>query len=83
MVSYYAHLNQNNVVTQVVTGVDETKIIEGLPAVEWYTNFTGVKNVVTYIDDPNKIYAGIGYTYSETTQDFEPPYVEPIEPSDD
>lgn len=70
MVSYYAHLNEHNVVTQVVTGVDETETIEGLPAVEWYTNFTGVKNVVTYIDNPQKTYAGIGFVFDETTQDF-------------
>lgn len=79
MVSYYAHLNNQNVVTQVVTGVDENETIEDLPAVDWYTNFTGVKNVVTYIDNPNKIYAGIGFTYDETTQNFIPPINEPVD----
>jgi len=76
MVSYYAHLDKNNVVTQVVTGVDETEIIEGLPAVDWYSNLLGVKNVVTYIDDPEKTYAGIGYIYDADLDKF----VAPLQP---
>jgi len=35
--------------------------------------------VETFYDDPNKTYAGIGFIYSDETQDF----VAPEEPTDD
>ncbi len=37
--AYYAFLNSDNVVTEVITGIDENELIEGLPPVEWYANF--------------------------------------------
>jgi hypothetical protein len=79
MTTYWAELDANNVVKQVITGVDDLTI-EGIPTGEWYTNFVGAPCVQTWIDRDDKTYAGIGYTYSEETQDFEPPYVEPVEP---
>jgi hypothetical protein len=69
MTTYWAELNQNNIVQQVITGVDDATI-EGIPTGEWYTNFVGAPCVQTYIDDPTKTYAGIGYLYSYETQDF-------------
>ena len=76
---YYAELDTNNMVSQVITGVDDDTI-EGVPAADWYSNFVGAPCVETWIDRNDKIYAGIGYTYSYETQDFTPPYVEPVEP---
>ena len=38
--------------------------------------------VETFIDDPNKIYASLGYFYSYDTQDFTPP-PKPVEPTDE
>lgn len=73
LIGYYAELNENNIVTQVITGVPPTELIEDIPAAEWYSNFTGVTCVPTYINLPNKTYAGIGYTYDSLTQDFSPP----------
>jgi hypothetical protein len=70
LIGYYAELDANNIVTQVITGVLPTETIEGLPAAEWYSNFTGATCVPTFIDAPNKTYAGIGYTYDPATQDF-------------
>jgi hypothetical protein len=81
LVGYYAELDADNVVTAVITGVPPTELIEGLPAAEWYSNFTGVTCVPTFIDAPNKTYAGIGYTYDYETQDFTPPYVPPPIPT--
>jgi len=78
MTTYYAQLDTNNIVTQVITGVDD-RLIEGIPADEWYTNFCGVVCVETFMDAPNKTYAGIGYTYDPMTQDFSaPPTPEPV-----
>ena len=79
---YYAELDTNNLVVQVITGVDDDTI-EGVPAADWYSNFVGAPCVETWIDRNDKIYAGIGYTYSYETQDFTPPYVEPVEPVDE
>ena len=28
--AHYAFLNENNIVTEVITGIDETELIEGL-----------------------------------------------------
>jgi hypothetical protein len=80
MTTYWAELDENNIVVQVITGVDETTI-EGIPTGDWYSNFVGARCVETYIDRENKTYAGIGYTFDETTQDFiAPPALEPIVP---
>jgi hypothetical protein len=72
MTTYWAELDANNIVVEVITGVDEATI-EGIPTGEWYSNFTGFPCVQTFIDDPDKTYAGIGYTYSYETQDFTSP----------
>ena len=77
MTTYWAQLDTDNIVTQVTTGVDDTTI-EGIPACDFYSNAAGVTCVQTFIDDPNKTYAGIGDTYSYETQDFiVPPQPEP------
>ena len=73
LTGYYAELDANNIVTQVITGVPPTELIEGLPAAEWYSNFTGVTCVPTYMNAPNKTYAGIGFIYDPATQDFSEP----------
>ena len=75
MTTYWAELDETNIVQQVITGVDDA-LIEGIPAAQWYTNFVGAPCVETFIDDPTKTYAGIGYTYDLATQDFIAPYVE-------
>jgi hypothetical protein len=75
LVGYYAELDAENIVTQVITGVPPTETIEGLPAAEWYSNFTGVTCVPTFIDAPNKTYAGIGYTYDAEIEDFVAPVI--------
>lgn len=71
LIGYYAQLDSNNIVTQVITGVPQTELIEGITATQWYSNFTGVICVPTYMNLSNKTYAGIGYTWNGT--DFVPP----------
>ena len=39
--AHYAFLDENNVVTEVITGVDEAELIEGLNTETWYGNFRG------------------------------------------
>ena len=70
---YFAQLDANNVVIDVHCVTQQ--FLEANPE-----RYPGVW-VETFIDDPNKTYAGIGYTYSYDTQDFTaPPEPEAIEP---
>jgi hypothetical protein len=69
--AHYAFLDTNNVVTEVITGIDETELIEGLDTETWYGNFIGqVCKRTSYNGNYRKNYAGIGYTYDETRDAF-------------
>jgi hypothetical protein len=62
--AHYAFLDENNVVTEVIVGIDETELIEGLDTETWYSNFRGqVCKRTSYNNKIRKQYAGIGYTY--------------------
>jgi hypothetical protein len=39
--AHYAFLDENNIVNQVIVGIDETELIEGLATETWYGNFMG------------------------------------------
>ena len=72
--AHYAFLDENNIVTEVIVGLDETELIEGLTPEEWYGNFRRQKCVRTsYNRSIRKNFAGIGYTYNETRDAFIPP----------
>ena len=34
--AHYAFLNEHNIVTEVITGIDETELIEGLDPETWF-----------------------------------------------
>ena len=69
--AHYAFLDENNVVTEVIPGVDETEVIEGLSPEEWYGNFRGqVCKRTSYNNNIRKQYAGIGYTYDAVADVF-------------
>ena len=69
--AHYAFLDENNVVTEVITGIDETELIEGLDTETWYGNFRGqVCKRTSYHGKIRKNYAGIGFTYDETRDAF-------------
>ena len=69
--AHYAFLNDSNIVTEVIVGVDETETIEGLDTETWYANFRGQVCVRTsYNGNIRKNYAGIGYTYDATRDAF-------------
>ena len=72
--AHYAFLNSNNVVTEVIVGIDETELIEGLTPEVWYGNFRGQPCVRTsYNGNIRKQYAGIGYTYDADADVFVAP----------
>jgi hypothetical protein len=75
--AHYAFLDENNVVTEVITGVDETELIDGLDTETWYSQFRGqVCKRTSYNNRIRKQYAGIGYTYDADADVFisEQPY---------
>ena len=69
--AHYAFLNQNNIVTEVITGIDETELIEGLDTETWYGNFRGQTcKRTSYNGNMRKQYAGIGFTYDAINDVF-------------
>jgi hypothetical protein len=63
--AHYAFLDSNNIVTEVIVGIDETELIEGLTPEVWYGNFRGqVCKRTSYNNNIRKQYAGIGYSYN-------------------
>ena len=69
--AHYAFLDENNIVIEVITGVDENEVLEGLTPEEWYRNFRGKTCVRTsYNNNIRKQYAGIGYTYDAVADVF-------------
>ena len=72
--AHYAFLDTNNRVTEVIVGIDETELIEGLDPETWYGNFRKQKCVRTsYNNNIRKQYAGIGYTYDADADVFVAP----------
>jgi hypothetical protein len=62
--AHYAFLDNNNIVTEVIVGIDETELIEGLDPETWYGNFRGQTcKRTSYNNNIRNNYAGIGYTY--------------------
>jgi len=69
--AHYAFLDENNIVTEVIVGKDETELIDGLTPEQWYGNFRGQTCVRTsYNANIRYNYAGIGYTYDPIDDAF-------------
>jgi hypothetical protein len=69
--AHYAFLDENNIVTEVITGIDETELIEGLDTETWYGNFRGqVCKRTSYNGNYRKNYAGMGFTYDKQRDAF-------------
>lgn len=72
--AHYAFIDINNIVTEVITGIDETETIEGLTPEEWYGNYRGQTCIRTsYNGNIRKNFAGIGFTYEPERDAFIPP----------
>jgi hypothetical protein len=71
--AHYAFLDENNIVTEVIVGIDETELIEGVEPEIWYSKFRGQRCVRTsYTGSIRKNYAGIGYKYDDIRDAFIP-----------
>ena len=69
--AHYAFLDNNNIVTEVIVGINESELIEGLDTETWYGNFRGqVCKRTSYNGNIRYNYAGIGYTYDAVRDAF-------------
>ena len=70
--AHYAFLDDNNVVTEVIVGRDETEVVDGIT--DWekaYGDYRGQKCVRTsYNSNIRYNYAGIGFTYDPVDDAF-------------
>jgi hypothetical protein len=72
--AHYAFLNADNIVTEVIVGIDETELIEGKKPEIWYGEFRNQKCVRTsYNGNIRKNFASIGFYYDEQRDAFIPP----------
>ena len=73
--AHYAFLDENNIVTEVITGRDENEVVDGIT--DWekaYGDYRGQTCVRTsYNGNIRYNYAGIGYTYDPIDDAFIPP----------
>ena len=73
--AHYAFLDENNIVTEVITGRNEDEVVDGISDWEaYYGNLRGqVCKRTSYNNKIRKNYAGIGYRYDATLDAFIPP----------
>jgi hypothetical protein len=72
--AHYAFLDNSNIVTEIIVGIDETELIEGLDPETWYGNFRGQTcKRTSYNGNIRKNYAGIGFYFDEVRDAFIPP----------
>ena len=82
--AHYAFLNSNNIVTEVITGVDEEVVQTDLDGTQvggsseaWEIFYGNFRNQVckrtSYNGNYRKNYAGIGYKYDQERDAFIPP----------
>jgi hypothetical protein len=68
--AHYAFIT-DGIVTEVITGIDETELIEGLDPETWYENFRGKTcKRTSYNGNIRGTYAGVGYYYNEEEDIF-------------
>ena len=71
--AHYAFLDDNNIVTEVIVGIDETETIEDLSPEVWYGNFRGQTcKRTSYNGNIRKNYAGVGMSYDSVRDAFIP-----------
>ena len=75
--AHYAFLDNDNIVTEVIVGIDETELIEGKSPEDWYGEFRGQKCVRTSYNGKIRYnYAGVGFLYDPIDDAFIAPMPE-------
>lgn len=69
--AHYAFINNDNIVVEVIVGIDENELIEGKNPETWYQDFKGMLcKRTSYNGNIRKQYAGIGFTYDSVADVF-------------
>lgn len=69
--AHYAFLDDENLVTEVIVGIDETELIEGKNPEAWYSEFRGQTcKRTSYNGTIRKNFAGIGFSYDSERDAF-------------
>ena len=73
--AHYAFLDENNIVTEVITGRDEWEEVDGIT--DWEQAYSEVRGQVckrtSYNSKIRYNYAGVGFTYDPIDDAFIPP----------
>lgn len=73
--AHYAFLDENNIVTEVIVGRNETEVVDGVS--DWETYYGNIRGQVckrtSYNGNIRKQYASIGFTYDEIANVFVAP----------
>jgi hypothetical protein len=74
--AHYAFLDTNNIVTEVIVGIDENETIDGVSPEQWYGDFRNQVCVRTSYNATIRYnFAGIGFTYDPIDDAFiAPPF---------
>lgn len=69
--AHYAFLDKNNIVTEVIVGIDEFQLIENMEPEIWYAEYRGQTcKRTSYNGTIRKNFAGIGFTYDAERDAF-------------
>ena len=70
--AHYAFLDEDNIVTEVIVGRNETEVVDGIS--DWETYYGNRRGQVckrtSFNGNVRKQFAGVGYTYDETADVF-------------
>jgi hypothetical protein len=73
--AHYAFLDENNIVTEVIVGRDETEVVAGIS--DWETHYGIERNRrclrTSYSGAIRKNFAGVGFSYDPVANAFIPP----------
>ena len=69
--AHYAFIDDSSIVTEVIVGIDETELIEGLDPETWYGNYRGQTcKRTSYNGKIRYNFAGIGFIYDPIDDAF-------------
>lgn len=73
--AHYAFLDDNNIVTEVITGRNEDEVVDGIS--DWESYYGQQRNQrcvrTSYNGNIRKNFAGVDFTYDESRDAFIPP----------
>jgi len=73
--AHYAFLDENNIVTEVITGRNETEVVNGVS--DWEAYYSDFRDQLckrtSYNGNIRKNFAGVGFTYDADRDAFIPP----------